>query len=1345
MPSVKTKFIKDEEGKDIRCPKNEKLLRNLPECGVFDYNLLPFRPVIPPEPQKFEPFKFNLKDFSAPKRPRFNPNFPEPDLVGTDPVYDDRSFPTRRLKQDDHGQAYIRGRANLGEQLNSLRLNQTLDPQSLASAITRSLELNVDNPAFYRAGLQYGDVLVDDPDINLVDVLVDAPRDEIELSDFNRAVEPERIPQIRQERLPQIITDPRDSEFSETRFRQKPIESKDNYRIRRLVKGKDPVKTIELEPTSPSQIMSPEEIDSQLQAAPSGRPFDSPEQEVDAILRLAGKKTRRGRPTISKRDAEEIIRRLAPRGTTRERVYEVLEENNLIDLEFERSIEDLPSSERAFARRTRAMRIIDALPPRETELTNLKPTRVPTTDSEGFTDVLPQEPTLRRRFSPLDLEAAEEGRFLGDTTEEDKYSVRPSNRNYKQEIRLNAIKAKAKFKEASIKANEYRKNLMKEIDSSLLKLKTNLSAQFKSGYEKLVDTTSMNETELIDLKGRLEHLSLGEDMNIDVPDKPFTRPIDIEQGTLDFDPLDEVQDLPITGARGTLPKLSFKQRIAVARGSLSDIPTIKGASAATASGVGILAGYGISKLLNDAGVDPYANAALSGGLGDSAARISGLVGEQVYTRLAARGLTSAAATAFQESAGQVALRAGTSLLRGGLEGAGIGLLTMPLDMLMNNALVKSGMSHAGANVLSSTAVGVGTTAAIGAVSLAAAPETLGLSLLVGGVATGISALISFFTGQAEDQQRQEQSVASRKAIQDKLFARQVFLKMLPLNNYDVDKTLAKMNKDDIINYNLMAVYEPSFQELYKQMKNVLQLKPGTIPNIPPTPNQTEDEKRANQLFSQAVQHGLIKQICSYSTGTCNPELTNKDPGDITRADKDFLNTFSNFTWQSYVEELVEKSFVETQYTGQRIKNAQQYLIDQWNNNKKPDMWLDPIYDKLAFQDPEFESKYFEAIKLDAQRVVVKAFYDNQTKLDDLPPEIRYAAELDADFKPTITAFYGAMNKAANNLNISLKQLINIQSLPEQQQAQEYQRIQFDTIKTQQKVVQEAGKLAVEQDRVRKVGYYDIDAGFLDTSDPTSISHWKPSDSQILQANSAGMNLNEYVAYIHQLALGQAGDYTKLPTYSPQQDLDLKRIDYTHFIDEIQTAGYSPDLYIFDNKTGKITLNPNASNIPDLTKDYKSQFTSPYDEKLASQYNNLIQGLNEKQQEFINNYNDNLRRHLSVYGENYDDMVADQNDYIARTARHDTHLLIFDKQEFMEKNSLNYHPIKIDNTTKNITPPATQDDGDETYESGGKFYNRAGQEVDMMTGEVIQPTQPQITIATDAAQVQEPQADITNMP
>jgi hypothetical protein len=329
------------------------------------------------------------------------------------------------------------------------------------------------------------------------------------------------------------------------------------------------------------------------------------------------------------------------------------------------------------------------------------------------------------------------------------------------------------------------------------------------------------------------------------------------------------------------------------------------------------------------------------------------------------------------------------------------------------------------------------------------------------------------------------------------------------------------------------------------------------------------------------------------------------------------------------------------------------------------------------------------------------------------------------------------------LNISLKQLIDIQSLPEQQQAQEYQRIQFDTIKTQEKVVQEAGKLAVEQDRVRKVGYYDIDAGFLDTSDPVSISHWKPTDSQILQANGAGMNLNEYVAYIHQLALGQAGDYKKLPTYTAQQDLDLKRIDFSHFEDEIQTAGYSPDLYIFDNKTGKITLNPHASNVPDLTKDYKSQFASPYDEALASQYNNLISGLNENQQQFVNNYNDNLRRHLSVYADNYDEIVADQNDYIARTARHDTHLLIFDKQGFMEKNALNYNPIKLDTTTKNITPP--QDDGEDVYETGGRFYNRAGQEVDANTGEPIQATTPQITVATDAPQPQEPQADVSSIP
>ena len=60
MPSVKTRFI-EKDNQTVRCPKNERGLRRLPECGVFDNNLRPFQPInpppIPPPPPHQNPFQ----------------------------------------------------------------------------------------------------------------------------------------------------------------------------------------------------------------------------------------------------------------------------------------------------------------------------------------------------------------------------------------------------------------------------------------------------------------------------------------------------------------------------------------------------------------------------------------------------------------------------------------------------------------------------------------------------------------------------------------------------------------------------------------------------------------------------------------------------------------------------------------------------------------------------------------------------------------------------------------------------------------------------------------------------------------------------------------------------------------------------------------------------------------------------------------------------------------------------------------------------------------------------------------------------------------------------------------
>ena len=76
----------------------------------------------------------------------------------------------------------------------------------------------------------------------------------------------------------------------------------------------------------------------------------------------------------------------------------------------------------------------------------------------------------------------------------------------------------------------------------------------------------------------------------------------------------------------------------------------------------------------------------------------------------------------------------------------------------------------------------------------------------------------------------------------------------------------------------------------------------------------------------------------------------------------------------------------------------------------------------------------------------------------------------------------------------------------------YNKYQFEAKQRDPKAVEEAGKIATMEDKVKEGGYYDVDDAML-TSDPTSITTWKPSDAQIFQAHAVGMTLQEYINYI----------------------------------------------------------------------------------------------------------------------------------------------------------------------------------------------------------------------------------------
>ena len=106
----------------------------------------------------------------------------------------------------------------------------------------------------------------------------------------------------------------------------------------------------------------------------------------------------------------------------------------------------------------------------------------------------------------------------------------------------------------------------------------------------------------------------------------------------------------------------------------------------------------------------------------------------------------------------------------------------------------------------------------------------------------------------------------------------------------------------------------------------------------------------------------------------------------------------------------------------------------------------------------------------------------------------------------------------------------------------------------------------------------------------SYTKWNPSDSQILQANQAGLSLNEYIRYIHELAKGKDANFNDIKFDEPTQELQDKREDIKHFQDELQLSGNPLNMYLYDTDKGTITRNPNVPNVPSGSPtEYVSQF------------------------------------------------------------------------------------------------------------------------------------------------------------
>ena len=702
-------------------------------------------------------------------------------------------------------------------------------------------------------------------------------------------------------------------------------------------------------------------------------------------------------------------------------------------------------------------------------------------------------------------------------------------------------------------------------------------------------------------------------------------------------------------------------------------------------GIGLSIGYGVGSLMNNYHADPYATAFVSSAAGDVGSRYAAIAGQSL-TRIAAQKMGVEVGTQVTESIGEQLALSG---LRGTAEGGILGIAAMPLDMWLNDVFTnQSHMSHGAAGALASGLTGVGVTGVIGGVGLAgtaagiegasilAAPETLGLSLFV----AGVTALVSGIVGANMDASENAKVYKLNTSNQERL----ALVNMLPKNSFDFDSTLRAFQNEHPDQYDKLGVGNDSWNGFKKTLQTSLDNnnnKPAAS-----TKQLSDDDKKVNKLFTQYVTHNLIQDIC----GGKECAIAKDDPGPLNEDETKFLNGKSK-TWQSQADLSAAIAANSSKFHYQETNFAIQVLTQGWNKDRKlPSDYPDSIV-KKAEMDSTFMEKFNKAIEADSQRQIIQDYLESggTTTIDKQPINIQKAAmKGDGSFKTQYDTFTKNMVNTSVKLDVTVPQLIELQSLGHDPSAQstKYKSMQFENAKENVDVVQQAKAIMKETEQVSAMGFYDIDSAFLDT-DPTNISKWQPSDSQIILASNAGMTMNQYVDYLSQLQRGKEGDFSKLPTYTNQQLMSQGIEDYAHLQDELRMAGRSDNMYSYDPKTRKYTLNRHTT--PDLKSAlaYQSKYSPKYLVEAREQYAKMITNMNAKTKSDVAGYNKALRSHIVNQAYQFQQNAEAYNIHLSRqsTAAY-TPLLSMDVDKIYNSNALDYHPLSTSMPSRQMNSP-----------------------------------------------------------
>jgi hypothetical protein len=694
---------------------------------------------------------------------------------------------------------------------------------------------------------------------------------------------------------------------------------------------------------------------------------------------------------------------------------------------------------------------------------------------------------------------------------------------------------------------------------------------------------------------------------------------------------------------------------------------------ALSSGVGLVAGYYTGKaltendwfrglLMSDTTTWEGAAKAYSGGalIGLTAGAATGAAASLTQTLGTAtqRGVLWAmtskgiATTAEQITARAFLQAAGSSFLKGIAEGAFVGALLVPLDMYLQNLFLRNGMNHAGAGATSGVitgVVGAGISAGLMYAGIVSAPATFGMSIALAVGAIAVSTIAGAIFGAQQDKE-------AREYTNNYNFHRNILVENLPKYNYDVDKTIAAVQAENPDAF-WGEWYKDGAQEFIYMLRETFNDRPYVHRDAA---SVSADDLKTNGY----MQRHMMDALRWKGTQSGHPEFASIEVDELKPDEIKWLDEKTNGTWRMNAElqaNIQYQSMINNQI---KTDTAQKAVYTYWFNNKTLD-GLDPkILERARSNDAgiissggdvstTFQSQLDRHTMLDAQNIILQMFQTSGTTYENISEALRANAERDPNFRAIATDYQTNMIATADRMNITLPQLVILQQTPPERQARLYQNFQFDVLKQNNQVVGEVIDLNNQIDFANQTGqdFYDIDQYRLHAMTDEQRSGWNPTDAQIYLAHQAGMSLQQYNDYLHELGKGNRGDFNNLPEYTELQLRQQFDADIEHFYAELAMSGHEGE-YIYNPQTQTFELNPNSASYGApmamsmmTTRSFQIDPFIPASLAKSNQdFSDMAHGVNESQAAEADAYNLQLAMELGTYDAEHRRAVADYNAY-----------------------------------------------------------------------------------------------------